>query len=118
LPIHIGNNGTSNYNMADNGGVTSVTLTTNQIPIHTHPFVADNNPATTGNPTNAYYANSAPGLLFTVPNSPANPDPPIFRNMNAGMLTVQGGSQPHDNMQPFLAITYIISLFGVYPSPT
>jgi microcystin-dependent protein len=118
LPIHVGSNGTSSYVLADSGGVTSVTLTTNQIPVHTHPIIADNNAATTGDPTNAYYANAAPGLLFTVPNSSQNPDAPIFRNLNPGMLPVQGGSQPHDNMQPYVAITFIISLYGIYPSPT
>jgi microcystin-dependent protein len=118
LPLHIGSNGTSNYNMADNGGVTSVTLTVNQIPVHTHPIIADGNAASAGSPANAYYANAAPDTVFTVPNSTQNPDAPIFRNMNSGMLPVQGGSQPHDNMQPYLAVTYIISLFGIFPSPT
>jgi len=118
LPIHMGSNGTSTYNLAENGGVTSVTLTTNQIPVHTHPIVADNNTATVSAPANAYPANSSPNNFYTVPNAPANPDAPIFRNFNAGTLPTQGGSQPHDNMQPYLAITFIISLFGVFPSPT
>ena len=118
LPIHIGNNGTSTYQLAENGGVTSVTLTTNQIPLHSHPVIADNNAGNTGGPTNAYYANAAPTKAFTVPNLPSNPDAPIFRNFNAGVLPVQGGSQPHDNMQPYLAVTFIISLFGLFPSPT
>jgi len=118
LPIHVGNNGTSTYNLADNGGVTSVTLTTNQIPVHTHPIIADNGPGSTGSPSNAYYANGAPIKAFTVPNAPLNPDAPIFRNFNAGVLPIQGGSQPHDNMQPYLAVTFIISLFGIFPSPT
>ena len=73
--------------------------------------------ATSVTPQNTYYAASTPAMLFTVPNGSNNPDPPRFRNFNAGMLPNQGGSQPHDNMQPYLAITYIISLFGVYPSP-
>ena len=118
LPLHQGSNGTTTYNMADNGGVTSVTLTTNQIPVHSHPIIADNNAGTQGGPTNAYYANANPAKVYTVPNAPANPDAPIFRNFNAAMLQAQGGSQPHDNMQPYLAITYIISMFGIYPSPT
>jgi microcystin-dependent protein len=115
-PIHMGSNGVSTYTLADNGGVTSVTLTTNQIPSHTHPIVADNNGATSGSPTNHYLANTPAGNLYTVPGSA--PHPPLFQNMNAGTLPVQGGSQPHDNMQPYLAITFIISLFGIYPSPT
>jgi microcystin-dependent protein len=118
VPLHVGSNGTTNYGIADNGGVTSVTLSVNQIPIHTHPIIADGNNATSVDPTNAYYAGSTPKLLYTVPNSSSNPDPPNFRNFNAQMLQAQGGSQPHDNMQPYLAITFIISLFGVYPSPT
>lgn len=116
VPIHQGNNGTSTYNVGGSGGGTNVTLTVNQLPTHTHPIVADANGATTGDPTNAYYANANPNHLFTVPNSSANPDPPRFRNFNPGMLPVQGGSQPHDNMQPYLAVTFIISLFGVFPS--
>ena len=119
VPIHQGSNGTTTYNLADNGGVTQVTLTTNQIPLHTHPIIADGNSGTTGSPSNAYYAKAAPRTLYTVPtDAVSNPDSPIFRNFNAGMLPVQGGSQPHDNMQPYLAITYIISLFGIFPSPT
>jgi len=116
VPIHQGGNGTSTYALAANGGVTSVTLTTNQIPIHSHPFVADNNAATSGSPTGKYFANSGTNLLYTTPGTA--PHPPTFHNMNPGTLPVQGGSQPHDNMQPYLAITFIISLFGVYPSPT
>ena len=118
VPLHQGSNGVSNYVLADTGGVTQVTLTTNQIPNHTHVPIGDNNQGTTGNPTNAYPAATAPLFNYTVPNAPANPDAPIFRNFNAGTLPTQGGSQPHDNMQPFLAITFIISLFGIYPSPT
>ena len=52
-------------------------------------------------PVSVYKANIAP------PNIP----------MNASSITPQGGSQPHDNMQPFLCINFIISLFGIYPSP-
>jgi microcystin-dependent protein len=118
LPLHMGSNGTSTYTLAENGGVTSVTLTTNQIPAHTHPAVGDANGSTTGNPSNGYPASTAPLFNYTVPNGPANPEPPIFRNFNAGTLPSQGGNQPHDNMQPYLALTYIISLFGIYPSPT
>jgi microcystin-dependent protein len=115
-PIHMGSNGTTTYNLADNGGVTSVTLTTNQIPSHTHPIVADNNAATSGSPSNNYLANAPAGFFYTVPGSA--PHPPLFQNLIPATLPVQGGSQPHDNMQPYLAITFIISLFGIFPSPT
>lgn len=116
LPLHIGNNGTSTYTLGQNGGVTSVTLSTNQIPNHTHPIVADGNNATSSSPANAYFATVPSTPVYATPASA--PHPPIWRNLNAATLPSQGGSQPHDNMQPYLAITYIISLFGIYPSPT
>src|ERR1700690_3147487 len=78
LPIHIGSNGTSTYTLAQNGGVTSVTLTTNQIPNHTHPIVADGNAGSTSVPSNAYFAAYASKQLYTVPNSPSNPQGPNF----------------------------------------
>ncbi|HEY6235409.1 MAG TPA: tail fiber protein [Candidatus Elarobacter sp.] len=113
VPIHIGNNGTSTYNLADNGGVTSVTLTTNQIPLHTHPAIGDNNAATTntGVPTNGFYGNTTPNNIYSQGLVAGRIHPMMT-------LPVQGGSQPHDNMQPYLAITFIISLFGIFPSPT
>jgi microcystin-dependent protein len=112
-PIHMGNNGTTTYQIADNGGVTSVTLTTNQIPAHTHPAVGDGNTSTTtsGTPANGFYGNTAPRKYYSAGSNAANLHPFMT-------LPVQGGSQPHDNMQPFLAITFIISLYGIYPSPT
>ncbi|HTJ25098.1 MAG TPA: tail fiber protein [Candidatus Limnocylindria bacterium] len=118
VPIHMGSNGTSTYALAQNGGVTSVALSVNQMPLHSHPIVADSGTATTSDPTNAYFADASPKLLYTVPNGPNTPDPPVFHGMNAAMLSTQGGGLPHDNMQPYLTITYIIALFGVVPSTT
>jgi microcystin-dependent protein len=103
----------STYTIGEMAGVTSVTLTTNQIPNHTHPAIGDANQATTttGDPTNGFYGNTAPNLIYA--------SSPIPRNIGKMMtLPVQGGSQPHDNMQPWLAMTFIISLFGIFPSPT
>jgi len=110
-PIHQGSNGTSNYTLAQNGGVTSVTLTTNQIPVHTHPIIADSNAANTssGVPTNNFYGNTTPTKIYS-PGAVAGRIHPMMTLPN------QGGSQPHDNMQPYLAITFIISLFGIFPS--
>jgi microcystin-dependent protein len=116
VPIHLGSNGTTTYTLADNGGVTSVTLTTNQIPSHTHPIVADGNAATTTDPTNAYYAGTNPTALYSNTSNP--PHTPNLKTLNPATLPVKGGSQPHDNLQPYLAITYIISLFGIFPSQT
>jgi microcystin-dependent protein len=112
LPIHIGSNGTSTYNLAQNGGVTQVTLNTNQIPSHSHPIIADGNAATSTSPANTYFATTATQKVYSTSTTAA------LKNMNSAMLPNQGGSQPHDNMQPYVAITFIIALYGIYPSPT
>jgi microcystin-dependent protein len=117
VPLHMGTNASSTYTIGQNGGVTSVTLTTTQIPNHTHAIVADNGPASSGDPTNKYFANTGSNQFYTTPNT-GTPHPPLFRNFNPATLPVQGGSQPHDNMQPYQVITFIISPFGIYPSPT
>ncbi len=117
VPIHFGGNGISTYTIAEIGGVTSVTLNLNQLPSHSHAIVADLDSATSGSPSNAYPADATPNALFTVPNSTDNPDSPVLRTLNAAMLAYTGGNEPHDNLQPYLALTYIISLFGNYPSP-
>src|ERR1700712_617047 len=66
-PMHQGNNGTSTYNVGQQGGITTVTLTTNQIPIHTHQAIANDVPGNTnaGNPANAYYGNTSPNQIYT-----------------------------------------------------
>jgi microcystin-dependent protein len=117
IPIHQGQgSGLSNYVLAQTGGVETVTLTTNQIPAHTHPAVADGNIATGGDPTNTFPAATTSETVYTVPNAPGNPAAPVFRTLNAGTLPLQGGSQPHSNIQPILALNFIISLFGIFPS--
>jgi microcystin-dependent protein len=117
VPIHMGQgSGLSNFVLAQTGGVETVTLSTNQIPAHTHQAIADNNTATGGDPTNTYPAATTADTVYTVPNAPGNPAAPVFRNLNAGTLPLQGGGQPHSNIQPILCLTFIISLFGIYPS--
>jgi microcystin-dependent protein len=114
VPIHQGSNGSSTYNVGNNGGTTSVTLTVNQLPAHTHPVLADNSHATTADPTSAYFARTNPTELYS--NTTTPPHPPVLRGLNAATLAAQGGSLPHDNLQPYLAITFIISMSGIYPS--
>ena len=118
VPVHMGQGpGLSNYTLAQSGGVESVTLNTNQIPNHTHPAIADGNAGTTGDPTNHYFAATLTDFVYTVPNA-AGQQAPIFRNLNPATLPSQGGNQPHSNIQPILALNFIISLYGIYPSPT
>jgi microcystin-dependent protein len=108
IPIHMGTGGEGTYVLGESGGVESVTLTTQQIPAHTHPFTVANQAGTSVNPG---------GLALSAGITVYRPQPAVVA-MNAGAISPVGGSQPHENMQPFLCINYIISLFGIFPSQT
>ena len=105
VPVHAGNG----YILAENGGVEAVTLTVNQIPAHSHQLVASTDIPTLSSPANALTGQAA-GKPYRVPGATAQ--------LSASTLAPVGGGQPHDNLQPYVAINYIISLFGVFPSPT
>ena len=111
-PMHMGQGPgiTQNYTEGEAAGVESVTLTAQQTPIHTHPLVASTNNSLDNSPTNNVLAAGISTKMYTedVANQP----------MNGGAITPQGGSQPHENMQPYLCISFIISLYGVFPSQT
>jgi microcystin-dependent protein len=114
LPMHNGNGPDGvNYVMAQAAGVESVTLTTQQIPIHTHPALASTANGSLPDPSGNVIAVSA-----NTPNVfPYFEGPPNTNFANTAVSAV-GGSQPHNNLQPYLAINFIISLFGIFPSPT
>ena len=106
LPMHQSNS----VPLAQMSGAETVTLTQLQLPVHSHRF---NGAAVTGDQTNA--GNNLPANSLNVTTYVnANPD----GNMNTAAVTPAGGNQPHDNMQPFLVLDFIISLFGIFPSPT
>jgi microcystin-dependent protein len=106
VPIHQGNG----FILAEQGGAEEITLTTQQMPSHSHPFLAS---AVTGTVTSAASALPANSQNITpyINQAPGNP-------FNAQEISPVGGSQPHTNLQPFLCINFIISLFGIFPSPT
>jgi microcystin-dependent protein len=111
-PVHQGTNpatGTS-YTLGEQAGVETVTLTTQQIPQHTHALTATNAIGTQANPGGNLLANSQ----GPQPYIQENPD----GSLNPQAVTPFGGSQPHENLQPFLGINFIISLYGIYPSQT
>lgn len=112
LPIHQGTDpGTgTNFVIGQSAGTETVTLSTQQIPQHNHLLMATNATGTQANPGGNILANSQ-GPQPYIQESPDN-------NLNAGTLQPVGGSQPHDNMHPYLCISFIISLYGIYPSPT
>ena len=116
VPVHVG----SGFVQGQTGGVESVTLTVNQIPSHNHLPMATTAPGTA--------ATAAPGNnVFADEVLPSPPNPMVFAyapfdaNQKAfapNAIGSSGGSQPHDNMLPFLCVNFIISLFGIFPSQT
>lgn len=106
LPLHQGNG----LILAETGGAEEITLTTNQIPAHSHPFMASVSVSNQSAPNNSVVAQSAAADLY-IEDTPT-------ANMTAGAIGAVGGSQPHTNFQPYLCVNFIISLFGLFPSPT
>ena len=106
LPLHQGNG----FILAETGGVETVSLTVSQIPAHTHPLLASTNPGNQANPGGNVTAQNTLVQLYTE-------DVPTV-NTGAQAITSTGGSQPHNNFQPYLCVDFIISLFGLFPSPT
>ena len=113
VPIHMGTgpDGTT-YQIGEMLGVESVTLSIQQIPAHTHAMVATNDVGTTTAPNDNVLAAASTATSF--PYGSDNP-PQVLANT---ALQPAGGSQPHENCQPFLCINFIISLFGIFPSQT
>jgi len=109
-PVHAGQGPgiSQTYALGEKVGVESVTLNTNQIPIHTHPMIASQAIGNVTQPTGNIMAqnNTISNYIEDVTDA----------NFNANAVQPTGGSQPHDNMQPYLCISFIISLFGVFPS--
>jgi microcystin-dependent protein len=109
VPVHQGTGPNGNpYVIGQLGGVENVTLITQQMPIHNHLVAVSSTAGTSNTPVNSFFANWT-GAQY----SDQGPD----TTMNAGAIENAGGNQPHDNMVPFQAVTFIISLFGIYPSP-
>jgi microcystin-dependent protein len=88
-------------------GVEAVTLTAQQLPAHTHPVVASSQPATHSAAAGNFFAQGE-DPLYAAPGG---------ATVTLGPTTTFGGGQPHDNLQPYLGLNFIISLFGIFPSP-
>ena len=106
IPLHFGNG----FTLAETGGVETITLTVSQIPAHSHPLLATTTVADKPDPAPNVAAEAS---LFS---------PYINIAPTAAMApqscSSTGGSQPHDNFQPYLCVDFIISLFGIFPSQT
>jgi microcystin-dependent protein len=109
LPLHMGNNGGSAFAQGQPLGVETVTLTPNQIPAHSHTVYATSAAGTALSASGTYLAASAAQNAGYATTSNAT--------AAATIVSTTGGNQPHINMQPYLCVSFIISLFGVFPSP-
>jgi microcystin-dependent protein len=108
IPLHQGNG----FILAETGGAEAITLTVSQIPAHTHPFLASADLGSSPDPVGAVTAQSrTAGVDFYLEDVPTV-------NMAPTAIGPVGGSQPHTNLQPYLGLNFIISLFGIYPSPS
>ncbi len=94
--------------MATTVGVERVTLTANQLPVHGHPLMASTAPATAAGPANRVLG-TPPSVTAFIRESPSTQLP-------ATAISGVGGSQPHENRMPSVAVHHIISLFGEFPS--
>jgi microcystin-dependent protein len=98
--------------LGQQGGVENVTLLSTQMPAHTHVPQASSLPGTQASPASGVWAASASGR--TPP--PLYVAPPAAVAMSTSAIGITGGNQPHQNMQPYLAISYIIATQGVFPA--
>jgi microcystin-dependent protein len=106
LPMHQGNG----VILAEQGGAEEITLTVSQTPAHAHPLLATTAVGTAASPQNSLLAASGSSNVYR-----AGPSAAALSNQTVGPV---GGSQPHTNFQPYLCVDFIISLFGIFPSPT
>jgi microcystin-dependent protein len=110
IPLHQGTGpGLSTYVIGQLAGVENVTLLSNQMPIHTHTAAASSASTGVSDPTNTFWA-SNPAVKQYAPSTAT------LTSMAATSVSAVGANQPHDNMPPFLAISFIISLFGIFPT--
>jgi microcystin-dependent protein len=105
VPLHAGNG----YVLGQKGGVEQVTLTLNQLPAHNHFAIGSSNQQTAQSPNSNVLAKGTQMYVTPQVSSPNTA-------MSAQSLTPAGGSQPHDNLQPYLTMNWIIALFGIFPT--
>lgn len=109
IPLHAGTGGGDSYTLGQTGGQETVQLTTAQLPAHSHALASNSTPGTTPSPAGAVPAGWVRPGYSTSGATVA---------MSSLSMVATGGNQPHDNMPPYLVVNFIISLYGIYPSPT
>lgn len=111
VPMHFGQGpGLSNRSIGELGGTESVTLLATQIPAHSHPVACSSNSGNSNSPAGRVWSKDAGVQSATYTSNAPN------AVMAAGAIGNAGGSQPHDNVQPFTCVNFVIALEGIYPS--
>ncbi len=109
LPVHQGNGpGLSNRPIGQKSGQENVTVTTNQLPVHTHAFQASSDGGNSSNAAGRVVANGPSVKMFI--------DDAFDDTLAATSVTSTGGAQSHANIMPFQCINFIIALVGIFPS--
>lgn len=100
------------FYLGQSGGEDVVTLLTSEMPVHTHTAKGDddNDNATAVSPSGAVPVNGGTTLTFS------NSSTPQLAQMNPAMVSVAGGSQPHNNLMPYLTLSYCICMQGIFPA--
>lgn len=99
--------GLSSYTQGEEGGISTVTIPVSAIPVHTHVMNGDAGTATTGAPA---------GGMLAVSNTPTYAPNADTGEMSPSAIGPAGGSQPHNNRQPYLGVNFVIALQGIFPS--
>jgi len=103
VPVHVGDG----IALGELGGETAHTVNISELPAHNHVPVGNNTAPTLPNPTSNLWAQNAnSGYSSTNPNNAMNP----------ACILPTGGSQPHENMSPYLVLNFVIALQGIFPS--
>ncbi len=100
--------GLSLRDLGEVGGSTSVTLLQSEIPAHNHALMAVNDTADVNIPTGNNFARSSGASVYNTNGNSLTPMSPIA-------LTPVGSNQPHNNMQPYLTLLFIIAMQGIFP---
>jgi microcystin-dependent protein len=107
LPVHQG----PGFGLGSAGGTETVTLTTSQLPLHSHTFQGSANTGTQSTPPGNVPATIAAGSAYAQ-------DPATAALAAPSIQPDSGGGQAHSNMQPYQCVTFIVCLEGIYPTPT
>jgi microcystin-dependent protein len=109
-PMHAGQGpGLTNRRLGESGGVETVTLTQAQVTGHTHAMRANPNPAEAPGPGGNAFARAVGGAPYAAPGTTVS-------LATEALPSSVGGGQQHNNMQPYLALTFVIAVVGIFPS--